>query len=71
MRIKLDHDAPDGMCCMAGCEFQAEAIVSWQMSKGQNRAPLCREHMRLAWEKTIPGHISRDTFMIQPLGTPA
>jgi hypothetical protein len=65
--MKLDHDAPDGMCVMAGCQFQAEKKVSWQTSQGQVVAPVCQDHMRQCWEKTVPGATSRDTFTILPL----
>ena len=64
--LKLNHDAPDGMCIMAGCQFQAERLVGWLTSKGWCEAPLCSEHMLEAWEETVPGH-SRDTFTIRPL----
>lgn len=65
--MTLDHDSPDGMCVMAGCQFQAERLVSWQTSRGVNQAPLCHEHMRTVWERSIAGHMSRETFTTRPL----
>lgn len=65
---ELDHDSPDGMCVMAGCQYQAEKLVSWQTSKGRNSAPLCEHHMREVWERTVSNHSSRDSFTISPIG---
>jgi hypothetical protein len=69
MDIKLDHDAPDGMCVYAGCQFQAELEVGWLTSKGWCSAHVCQSHGAMIWGKTVPGHMSRDTFTTKPLGT--
>lgn len=65
--LKLDHDAPDGMCVFAGCQFQAEKKAGWATSKGWVSVPACENHIRQCWDATIHGQPSRDTFTISPL----
>lgn len=65
--MRLNHDSPDGMCVMAGCQFQSEKVASWLTNKGLVSAPLCFQHIGEAFNAAVPGH-SRDTFTLWPLG---
>lgn len=63
----IDNDAPDGMCVFTGCQYQAEAHVTWHTSRGLEGGPMCKSHMAQAWAKMVPGAESMETFTIRPL----